>query len=69
MHRGKVCRSTSQLGHSLPSHPARMPTDVSFAAKATELLRRRDMSRWVISDKLHCSNVPSGIEAHFPCRC
>jgi hypothetical protein len=48
MHRGKVCRSTSQLGHSLPSHPARMPTDVSFAEKATELLRRRDMSRWVI---------------------
>ena len=38
----------NKIGHSLPSRPAPVPTDVRFAAKATELLRRRDMSRWVI---------------------
>ena len=28
------------MGHSLPSRPVPVPTDVRFAAKATELLRR-----------------------------
>ena len=27
------------MGHSLPSRPVPVPTDVRFAAKATELLR------------------------------
>jgi hypothetical protein len=30
----------NKIGHSLPSRPAPVPTDVRFAAKATELLCR-----------------------------